>query len=63
MGFDQSIAKKALKVTGDVNNAVTLLLESSFNFDNVSDSEEENKPSEEQLKAEEEKKIKDQQQL
>jgi len=47
MGFDEKTAKKALKVTGDVTNAVTLLLESSFNFEGVSDSEEEQKPSDE----------------
>ena len=47
MGFDEAIAKKALKATGDVSNAVTLLLESSFNLENVSDSEEEAKPSDE----------------
>ena len=39
MGFDRPIAKKALKVTGDVNNAVTFLLESG-NLDNVSDSDD-----------------------
>jgi len=47
MGFDEKTAKKALKVTGDVTNAVTLLLESTFNFEGVSDSEEEKKPSDE----------------
>jgi hypothetical protein len=56
MGFDEAIAKKALKAAGDVSNAVTLLLESSFNIDGVSDSEEEVLPSDEQLKAEEEEK-------
>lgn len=39
MGFDRSIAKKALKVTGDVSNAVTFLLEAG-NLDNVSDSDD-----------------------
>ena len=60
MGFDEAIAKKALKATGDVRNAVTLLLESSFNLDGVSstDSEEEKQPSDEQLKNEEEAKKK-----
>lgn len=58
MGFDEKTAKKALKVTGDVTNAVTLLLESTFNFEGVSDSEEEQKPSDEQIKAEEEDKKK-----
>jgi hypothetical protein len=56
MGFDEAIAKKALKAAGDVSNAVTLLLESSFNIDGVSDSEEEVLPSDEQLKSEEEEK-------
>lgn len=39
MGFDRSIAKKALKATGDVSNAVTFLLESA-NLDGVSDSDD-----------------------
>jgi hypothetical protein len=53
MGFDEAVAKKALKAAGDVSNAVTLLLESSFNLDGVSDSEEEKEPTDEQIKAEE----------
>jgi hypothetical protein len=39
MGFDRAIARKALKATGDVSNAVTFLLESA-NLDGLSDSEE-----------------------
>ena len=41
MGFDRKLAKKALKLTGDVNNAVTFLLESGeAGLNDVSDSEE-----------------------
>ena len=58
MGFDRSIAKKALKATGDVSNAVTFLLESA-NLDGVSDSDdaanvEAKKAAEVKLAAEEE---------
>jgi hypothetical protein len=57
MGFERSIAKKALKATGDVSNAVTFLLESP-NLDGVSDSEEE-KPVDEATKAAEAAKAKE----
>ena len=41
MGFERKLAKKALKLTGDVNNAVTFLLESGeAGLNEVSDSEE-----------------------
>jgi hypothetical protein len=51
MGFDRTSAKKALKLTGDVSNAVTFLLESGeAGLAEVSDSEEE-----ERRKAEEDR--------
>ena len=42
MGFDRQSAKKALKLTGDVSNAVTFLLESGeMGLDQVAISDEE----------------------
>ena len=68
MGFDRKSAKKALKLTGDVNNAVTFLLESGeLGLDQVSMSEEESIVDAEEkkrleleakAKAEEERKLK-----
>lgn len=44
MGFSRADARRALKLTGDVSNAVTFLLESGeAGLDQVSDSEEEGK--------------------
>ena len=61
MGFDRTLAKKALKLTGDVSNAVTFLLESGeAALAAVSDSEdEEKKKEEEEKKKEEERKAKE----
>ena len=56
MGFSRTQARKALKATGDVQNAITFLLEST-NLDGVSDSEDE-KPVDEEAKAAEEAKKK-----
>lgn len=58
MGFDRTSAKKALKLTGDVSNAVTFLLESGeAGLAEVSDSEEEErKRAEEDRLAEEARK-------
>lgn len=53
MGFDRKLAKKALKLTGDVGNAVTFLLESGeAGLNEVSDSEEEEKRKSEEAKKE-----------
>jgi hypothetical protein len=54
MGFDRVLAKKALKLTGDVGNAVTFLLESGeAGLTQVSDSEEEpEKKDEKEVKVE-----------
>jgi hypothetical protein len=60
MGFDRVIARKALKATGDVSNAVTFLLESA-NLDGLSDSEEvvsNNAKENEDAKAKEEAELK-----
>jgi hypothetical protein len=56
MGFDRVLAKKALKLTGDVGNAVTFLLESGeAGLTQVSDSEEEpEKKDEKEVKVEKE---------
>ena len=72
MGFDRKSAKKALKLTGDVSNAVTFLLESGeAGLEQVSVSEEEDpakaeqakKDAEEQAKKEEEERaLKEEQQ-
>ena len=53
MGFDRKSAKKALKLTGDVSNAVTFLLESGeVGLEQVSVSEEEDPTKVEQAKQE-----------
>lgn len=45
MGFDRKRARKALKLTGDVSNAVTFLLEGDEGgLNEVSDSEEDGGP-------------------
>lgn len=61
MGFDRTLAKKALKLTGDVSNAVTFLLESGeAALGAISDSEDEEKKKEEEAKkAADEKKAKE----
>ena len=43
MGFGQVDARKALKLTGDVNQAVNLLLSGQLNLGDISDSEDEEK--------------------
>ena len=54
MGFERKLAKKALKLTGDVGNAVTFLLESGeAGLNEVSDSEEEEKKKSDQDKKDE----------
>jgi len=58
MGFDRKSAKKALKLTGDVSNAVTFLLESGeAGLDQVSVSEEEDPAKAEQAKQEAEERV------
>ena len=55
MGFPKKDAKKALKLTRDVNSAITFLLESgSHGLDQVSMSEEEDPLAAEQRKKDEE---------
>ena len=65
MVFDRTSAKKALKLTGDVSNAVTFLLESGeAGLAEVSDSEEEDKKkAEEERLAEEARKAKEEEAL